>query len=53
MKVNIEKKKRRGKALGFYLDNELIEKFTNKVKKVNSDKTKVIRALIEAWVEEA
>jgi len=53
MKVNIEKKKRRGKALGFYLDEKLVEKFTNKVKEINSDKTKVIRALIEAWIKEA
>ena len=52
MKIEIEKKKKKGKALGFYLDSELLEKFSKKVKKVGSDKTKVIRALIRAWVED-
>jgi len=52
MKIEIEKRKKRGKAMGFYLDDELLEKFSKKVKEVGSDKTKVVRALIKAWVEE-
>ena len=47
----IEKKKRAGKPVMAYINDELFEKFEVKIKKIGSDKTKVIRALIESWVE--